>query len=190
MHKLYAQEKTFAEIWSGENDSIAVQRRCGKACGIPLPNVGDKVVLIEGLKEGQETGREIRTTITKVVDDIDKSGNWTGVSLDMRSAILVVEERMKTQATQQMQSAPIDCKPAFPPAKDRHLLIQAECANFSYAGLPESIQGIVEPLAGTIDILLQQLPDNQHLLDGIRNMKTAKDCFVRASVYPGNSFIQ
>lgn len=51
---------------------------------------------------------------------------------------------------------------------------------FTYAHLPERLQGVSRQCAGLAEAMELQLPDGAEKTAGLRKLLEAKDCFVRA----------
>lgn len=134
--------------------------------------LGDQIRLMEGVA-GQPTGRELWVTVS--------SACLTGRKDEMRYWFLPSSLIELTVKHEHDEEAQVSFAPPAPIAK-RCKEVQELCSFFSYNHLPLELQGIVEPICSTLDILLEQVPDSEETIAGLRKMLEAKDCFVRAKL--------
>lgn len=169
MHTFVAEREEFEAVRTGKQAHLDGRGPFGFLRAI---RVGDLIGLMEGVA-GQPTGRELWVTVS--------SACLTGRKDEMRFWFLpssLVELTVKHEHDKEAQ---VSFAPPAPVAK-RCKEVQELCSFFSYNHLPLELQGIVEPICSTLDILLEQVPDSEETIAGLRKMLEAKDCFVRAKL--------
>ena len=169
MHTFVAEREEFEAVRTGKQAHLDGRGPFGFLRAI---RVGDLIGLMEGVA-GQPTGRELWVTVS--------SACLTGRKDEMRFWFLPSSLVELTTKHEHDEEAQVSFAPPAPFAK-RCKEVQELCSFFSYNHLPLELQGIVEPICSTLDILLEQVPDSEETIAGLRKMLEAKDCFVRAKL--------
>lgn len=174
MHTFVAAREEFEAVRTGKQTYIEA---LGARHLLREVKLSDQVRLVEG-SNGKPTGRELYVTVSVLAE---MGGADKGELSLTRFGFLpssLVELTVKHEHDEEAQ---VSFAPPAPIAK-RCKEVQELCSFFSYNHLPLELQGIVEPICSTLDILLEQVPDSEETIAGLRKMLEAKDCFVRAKL--------
>lgn len=169
MQTFVAEREEFEAAKAGKRNYLDGRGPLGLLRSI---KIGDQIRLVEGAG-GKPTGRELYVVV--------HSASLTGRADEMRYWFLSSSLVELTAKHEHDEEAQVSFAPPAPVAK-RCKEVQELCSFFSYNHLPLELQGIVEPICSTLDILLEQVPDSEETIAGLRKMLEAKDCFVRAKL--------